>query len=77
MQPNASLRCDMSRETDGSDGHLVLRELCLPQTAAFDSLTSRQYLFIINGKFDIDLVQVPPAGRDIVRIEVITDEFFK
>ena len=75
-QPDSA---EMSRETNESDGHLVLRHLraMLAWTTALDSLASPKHLSIINGKLDIGLVQVPHAGHDIARIEDIIDEFFK
>jgi len=70
---------EMSRETNESDGHLVLRHLraILSWSAALDSLASPKHLSIINGKLDIGLVEVPHPGRGIARIEDIIDEFFE
>jgi len=67
----------MSREMDESNGHLVLRHLKAIAAWSAALATFRKYISVINGKLDINLVQVSHAGGDIDGVEVITDEYFK
>jgi len=78
LKPPSDL-ADMSRETNESDGHLVLRHLraMLAWSTALDSLTSHKHLSIITGKLDIGLVHVPYPGDNMTGIDVITADFFK